>query len=281
VLLVVHHVINSPYNCLSIAYYQTSRFHNISNHSPKVQTFGIQLDYLGILVLMWGSTIPSIYYGFYCDPGIFIAMAGSVCDCTRRRTLTWQCQIPSDQGIVCQSHRQNSLIHTSVEMADWPIKVNFPTNSLGFLSAYILGIMTIPSRSFGHSFSRQGNALWLLLSSSKTSRSSRESEGYCCPGTRESTMAGLLLCQQTALPLIDAGMVVPNRKSSSSSDLHYQHRAPGVLAKCLDRSVPIGRFPKPAETRRKSLGEQCRCRAERKSLSCCICRETSGCLGKE
>ena len=30
--------------------------------------FGNQLDYLGIVILMWGSTIPSIYYGFYCDP---------------------------------------------------------------------------------------------------------------------------------------------------------------------------------------------------------------------
>ena len=32
--------------------------------------FGNQLDYLGIVILMWGSTIPSIYYGFYCDPGL-------------------------------------------------------------------------------------------------------------------------------------------------------------------------------------------------------------------
>lgn len=43
-------------------------YHIISNHSPKVQKIGNQLDYLGIVILMWGSTIPSIYYGFYCDP---------------------------------------------------------------------------------------------------------------------------------------------------------------------------------------------------------------------
>lgn len=29
---------------------------------------GNQLDYLGIVILMWGSTIPSVYYGLYCDP---------------------------------------------------------------------------------------------------------------------------------------------------------------------------------------------------------------------
>lgn len=35
-----------------------------------MQKFGNQLDYLGIVILMWGSTIPSIYYGFFCDPGL-------------------------------------------------------------------------------------------------------------------------------------------------------------------------------------------------------------------
>ena len=44
-----------------------SRFHIISNHSAKVAAFGNQLDYLGIVILMWGSTIPTVYYGFYCD----------------------------------------------------------------------------------------------------------------------------------------------------------------------------------------------------------------------
>jgi len=32
--------------------------------------FGNQLDYLGVVILMWGSTIPSVYYGFYCDPSL-------------------------------------------------------------------------------------------------------------------------------------------------------------------------------------------------------------------
>ena len=48
----------------------SSRYHIIGNHSPNVQKFGNQLDYLGIVILMWGSTIPSVYYGFYCDTGL-------------------------------------------------------------------------------------------------------------------------------------------------------------------------------------------------------------------
>ena len=59
-------------------------FHIFNNHSQNVHTFGNQLDYvrtpdlssatdslfeqLGIVILMWGSTIPCVYYGFYCTP---------------------------------------------------------------------------------------------------------------------------------------------------------------------------------------------------------------------
>lgn len=53
---------------VSICFILSATYHIISNHSPEVQRFGNQLDYLGIVILMWGSTIPSIYYGFYCDP---------------------------------------------------------------------------------------------------------------------------------------------------------------------------------------------------------------------
>ncbi|KAH8650259.1 hemolysin-III related-domain-containing protein [Tricladium varicosporioides] len=45
-------------------------FHIMSNHSEQVAAFWNRLDYLGIVVLMWGSTVPSIYYGFYCDPNL-------------------------------------------------------------------------------------------------------------------------------------------------------------------------------------------------------------------
>jgi adiponectin receptor len=37
------------------------------NHSEKVASFGVQLDYLGILLLMWGATILMIYYALQCD----------------------------------------------------------------------------------------------------------------------------------------------------------------------------------------------------------------------
>lgn len=64
-----------------------SRFHIFNNHSEKTHVFGNQLDYvshnafptievythnnqLGIVILMWGSTMPCVYYGFYCTPSL-------------------------------------------------------------------------------------------------------------------------------------------------------------------------------------------------------------------
>lgn len=43
-------------------------YHAISNHSLAIARFGNKLDYIGIVLLITGSFIPSIYYGFYCHP---------------------------------------------------------------------------------------------------------------------------------------------------------------------------------------------------------------------
>lgn len=42
----------------------SATFHTISNHSDKVASIGNKLDYVGIVFLIWGSFIPSIFYGF-------------------------------------------------------------------------------------------------------------------------------------------------------------------------------------------------------------------------
>lgn len=50
--------------CLGVS----ATYHTISNHSEAVQKFGNRLDYIGIVVLIWGSFIPAIYYGFSHQP---------------------------------------------------------------------------------------------------------------------------------------------------------------------------------------------------------------------
>lgn len=51
-----------------ICFLLSATFHTIANHSDAVAALGNQLDYLGIVLLIWGALVPSIYYGFYCDP---------------------------------------------------------------------------------------------------------------------------------------------------------------------------------------------------------------------
>jgi adiponectin receptor len=46
----------------------SATYHTISNHSPMVNQIGNQLDYVGIVLLITGSFIPCIYYGFWCAP---------------------------------------------------------------------------------------------------------------------------------------------------------------------------------------------------------------------
>ena len=46
----------------------SATYHTISNHSESVARFGNRLDYVGIVFLIWGSFVPSIYYGFSAEP---------------------------------------------------------------------------------------------------------------------------------------------------------------------------------------------------------------------
>ena len=52
------------FTCLGMS----ATYHAISNHSEPVARLGNRLDYLGIIFLIWGSFVPSIYYGFSAEP---------------------------------------------------------------------------------------------------------------------------------------------------------------------------------------------------------------------
>lgn len=46
----------------------SATYHATHNHSLIVARMGNKLDYVGIILLITGSFIPTIYYGFYCHP---------------------------------------------------------------------------------------------------------------------------------------------------------------------------------------------------------------------
>ena len=53
-------------SCLGMS----ATYHTLLNHSDAVARFGQRLDHIGIVVLIWGSFVPSIYYGFSAEPGL-------------------------------------------------------------------------------------------------------------------------------------------------------------------------------------------------------------------
>ena len=51
------------FTCLGMS----ATYHCIRNISPPVNKWGNQLDYVGIVALIWGSFVPSLWYGFWCE----------------------------------------------------------------------------------------------------------------------------------------------------------------------------------------------------------------------
>jgi adiponectin receptor len=50
----------------------SATYHAVSSHSETVARLGNKLDYGGIVALIVGSFIPTLYYGFFCRPSLMV-----------------------------------------------------------------------------------------------------------------------------------------------------------------------------------------------------------------
>ena len=57
----------------------SATFHTVQNHSSHIARIANQVDYIGIVLLIVGSFIPSIFYGFYCHPNLQRVYLTMVC----------------------------------------------------------------------------------------------------------------------------------------------------------------------------------------------------------
>ncbi|KAK3945764.1 hemolysin-III related-domain-containing protein [Diplogelasinospora grovesii] len=55
---------------VTVCFIFSSLFHTFMSHSPTLYASGMKMDFQGILILMWSSTIPLVYYGFPCLPHV-------------------------------------------------------------------------------------------------------------------------------------------------------------------------------------------------------------------
>jgi adiponectin receptor len=53
-------------NCFILS----STYHTLSNHSKEIHKFGNELDHLGVVSVIYGSTMPGTFFEFYCHPNL-------------------------------------------------------------------------------------------------------------------------------------------------------------------------------------------------------------------
>lgn len=62
------------------------------NHSYEIDMLGAQLDFQGIILLMWSAAIPLVYYGFYCEIALrytyWALVRGTTC-CVETRLIQY------------------------------------------------------------------------------------------------------------------------------------------------------------------------------------------------
>lgn len=46
----------------------SATYHALTDHSQEIARWGNKLDYTGIVALIVGSYVPTLYYGFFCHP---------------------------------------------------------------------------------------------------------------------------------------------------------------------------------------------------------------------
>lgn len=83
--------------CAASGMMMSGIFHTLSNHSPTIAKFWNQLDYVGISLMIWGSFVPSVFYGFWCDAGLRKTYWSMVC----------MSQPPTEPDLIC--HRSPPL----------------------------------------------------------------------------------------------------------------------------------------------------------------------------
>lgn len=90
----------------------SSIYHTLMNHSHRVSSFCLLLDFVGILCLILSSFISGIYVGFYCDPSLQKTYWGIIVTLITISTLL--VLHPRLQGPAWRPHRTTAFILTAL-----------------------------------------------------------------------------------------------------------------------------------------------------------------------
>ncbi|KAL6910122.1 mPR-like GPCR protein [Trichoderma evansii] len=57
----------------------SATYHALTDHSQEISRWGNKLDYTGIVALIVGSYVPTLYYGFFCNPILMTGYLYLIC----------------------------------------------------------------------------------------------------------------------------------------------------------------------------------------------------------
>lgn len=95
----------------------SATYHALTDHSQEIARWGNKLDYTGIVALIVGSYVPTLYYGFFCHPILMTGYLYLVSRLSQRSDVLYYFTI---SGGSCISNTLNNHRSASSVLDVWP-----------------------------------------------------------------------------------------------------------------------------------------------------------------
>ncbi|KAI9830395.1 MAG: hypothetical protein M1826_004818 [Phylliscum demangeonii] len=147
-------------SCLAMS----ATYHAISNHSPAVARLGNQLDYGGIVVLIWSSFVANVSYAFYAAPwlrNVYWSMVRRGLACSTYQNTSYRAARPAEQISVLAVAGASVSVLTRFRTPPWR-----PVRAAIFVAIGLSAVLPVlhGARLYGWTqLRRQVGLDWLLL----------------------------------------------------------------------------------------------------------------------
>jgi adiponectin receptor len=99
----------------------SATYHALTDHSQEIARWGNKLDYTGIVALIVGSYVPTLYYGFFCHPILMTGYLYLVSGLSYNTQSTRMCCFISLYAAkLCTSNARSNYRYVSSVLDAWP-----------------------------------------------------------------------------------------------------------------------------------------------------------------
>ncbi|KAL1581753.1 hypothetical protein WHR41_09550 [Cladosporium halotolerans] len=157
---------------VAICFACSAAFHLLSNHSPSVSSLCNRLDYLGIIVLMWGAMVSTVHFGFVCSKELrilywtLISLSALCCGRTILGTDFASARLRKRRTIFYAAFGSLSLLFTSHGVVTYGWRLQYVRMSLSWMCwtavantcGAIIYAMRLPERKWPRRFDVWGSS---------------------------------------------------------------------------------------------------------------------------